>query len=137
MSMLIIAALLLASDGPKEDRTAIALERCLASPKAAPTIQPEIDEEPSEESSAETLPQIAPEERPDGRASCFDNAVRSYDRRVVGTYRSLLKKASPEATQWLIQANQAWLEYRAQMSGEVDATSAARDHALWLEGLER
>jgi uncharacterized protein YecT (DUF1311 family) len=133
MTMLLLAALLLASDGPREDRTAIALERCLASPKAAPAPLPEEGDGPSEE----PAPQASPDGRPDGRAACFENALRSYDRRIVDAYRSRLKKASPESAEWLSQANQAWLNYRAQMSGEVDATSAARDHALWLEGLPR
>lgn len=133
MTVLLLAALLLSSDGPREDRTAIALERCLASPRAAPAPEPEAGEEPVEE----PPPQVVPDERPDGRAACFDNALRSYDRRVVDTYRSLLRKASPDAAEWLSQANQAWLNYRGQMTGEVDATSAARDHALWLEGLRR
>jgi len=133
MTMLLLAALLLASGGPKEDRTAIALERCLASPKAAPAPQPEEGDEPSEE----PQPQAVPEDRPESRDGCFDSALRSYDRRVVDAYRSRLRKASPEAAEWLSQANQAWLNYRGQMSGEVDRTSAARDHALWLEGLPR
>jgi uncharacterized protein YecT (DUF1311 family) len=133
MTVLLLAALLLASDGPKEDRTAIALERCLASPKAAPAPQPE----EGDEASGEPQPQIVPEDRPDGRAGCFDSALRSYDRRIVDAYRSRLRKASPESAEWLSQANQAWLAYRQQMSGEVDATSAARDHALWLESLPR
>lgn len=133
MTTLLLAALLLFPGAPSEDRTAIALERCLASPKAAPAPQPDEGDEPPDE----PVPQTSPDERPDGRAACFDSALRSYDRRVLDAYRSRLKRASPESAEWLSQANQAWLNYRGQMSGEVDATSAARDHALWLEGLPR
>jgi len=133
MSMLIIAALLLASNGPKEDRTAIALERCLASPAAAAT-PPEVqDDDEADEEVQEEQPAV--QERPDGRTTCLDNARLSYDRRVIGTYRSLMKKASPEVAEWLAQTNQAWIGYRQTMTSEVDAVAAARDHAQWLEGL--
>lgn len=132
MSMLIIAALLLASNGPKEDRTAIALERCLASPAAAAT-SPEVQDDEANEEVQEEQPAV--QERPDGRTTCLDNARLSYDRRVIGTYRSLMKKASPEVAEWLAQTNQAWIGYRQTMTSEVDAVAAARDHAQWLEGL--
>jgi len=132
MSMLIIAALLLASNGPKEDRTAIALERCLASPAAAAT-PPEVQDDEANEELQEEQPAV--QERPDGRTTCLDNARLSYDRRVIGTYRSLMKKASPEVAEWLAQTNQAWIGYRQTMTSEVDAVAAARDHAQWLEGL--
>jgi len=132
MSMLIIAALLLASNGPKEDRTAIALERCLASPAAAAT-PPEVQDDEANEEVQEEQPAV--QERPDGRTTCLDNARLSYDRRVIGTYRSLMKKASPEVAEWLAQTNQAWIGYRQTMTSEVDAVAAARDHAQWLEGL--
>ena len=132
MSMLIIAALLLASNGAKEDRTAIALERCLASPAAAAT-PPEVQDDEANEEVQEEQPAV--QERPDGRTTCLDNARLSYDRRVIGTYRSLMKKASPEVAEWLAQTNQAWIGYRQTMTSEVDAVAAARDHAQWLEGL--
>jgi len=132
MMTLIMAMMALASSDPKVDRTELALERCLASPAAAPAQQTEDGDEPTEEVQEE---QAAPREQSDGRASCLDNARRSYDRRVIGAYRSLLKKASPDAAEWLGRTNQAWLEYRDTMTGDVDVVAAARDHALWLESL--
>lgn len=127
-----LALLLLASPGQVGDRTAVALERCLASPKGArPAPEPDAD---ADSASGQD---VAPEVPLDGRGICLDSALRSYDGRIVKAYRSLLKRSDPALAEWLSRTNAAWLDYRATATDDADRVTIARDHALWLEGLRR
>lgn len=133
--MILLATLLaLASSGSPEDRTALALERCLASPKGA-RAAPAREIDPNEAQDQVDEPSETPAS--DGRGICLDNAVRSYDSRIVRTYKALLKRSDPALAEWLSRTNQAWLEYRGTATDETDRVTIARDHALWLEGLRR
>jgi len=130
---MIIAAMLMAltaTSEPDRDRTEVALERCLSSPSAAPA--QEVDPEDVEAAEPPAVTGLSE----DGRMACYDRARRAYDDRILKTYRSLLRKASPDEADWLARTNQAWLEYRAAAAAG-DVVDLARDHARWLEGLRR